>query len=532
MNMPFVLDRTSIVPMHKQLRDQIIYAIESGRLSGGQRMPSSRALAKDLRISRIVVVQCYESLTAMGYFTATTGSGSYVRREYLNDTVRSEAHSKDVTFDQKDEVAPMDANTPSSQFATALRECTYIDTGSVDLCELNYGAAPPQYLPTKIWRKILLNLLMKETKGIEYDSHPLGSLELRKSICNYVRRSRNVNCSPLQIAVFSSSQQSLAVLTRLILDNGDRIAVENPGFGHARKLVACTGAKMVPIDIDDEGMRIDQLRQMQTPPKVVYITPSHHDPSGITMSLQRRKDILDWAQEVDALIIEDDYDSEYRYGGHPLPSMQSLDSNGRVIYLANFWKTLFPLVTMGYLILPHRLIDSVSQAKACSDRTMPILEQRALAKIIASGALERHILKTKQAYTAQRQELIFSLTRNFARQLRLAKESAGMHLLFSLDSDLPEETILKLAHEAGISLLSTRSYYFHNPRKREFLVSFANLTRGEIGTKVFMFAASVKQAEQESIGDLIAAKVQGAQLAIFPQMSGLDFSAINAQIFQ
>ncbi len=524
MNMPFVIQRGSAVPMHQQLREQIIEAIETGRFAPGQKMPSSRVLSRELRLSRVVVVQCYDSLTSMGYLDATTGSGSYVRLKTteLTPLPTPPEHPQDAS----QYVESSSQKSLSSQLSMALRRCTYIDTGAIDMSELNYGAAPAQHLPTKSWKKLLLNLLKKDDQALQYDCHPLGSIELRDSICSYVRRARGVNCSPSQIAMFSSSQMSLSILMRLLLDKGDHVAVENPGFGHARKLASSCGAELVPIDVDEEGMRIDQLKQLETIPKLLYVTPSHHDPSGVVMSINRRKEILAWAEENNVLLIEDDYDSEYRYCGQPLPSIQSFDTHGHVIYLANFWKVLFPYVTMGYLILPPQLVGQVAQAKSCTDRAMPFLEQIALSKFISSGALEHHIHKTKRAFTVHRQELIFSIARNFGKKARMSKESAGMHLLFSLESEISEQTIMTLAHNAGIAIMSTRNYYFSKPRESEFLISFSNLKEGEIGPKMFMFAAMIKQAEQELIGDVLAVKVQEAQAAIFSHFSAPERGSI------
>lgn len=523
MNIPFEIQRVGAVPMHLQLRDQIIAAIEEGRLTPGQRMPSTRVLSNELKVSRVVVVQCYEALTSMGFIVTATGSGSYVRRVPVKTRIETAPLMQPV--EQSEQYVGSSHHSPSTQFAQALRQCTYIDTGAVDMSELNYGAASAEHLPSKIWRKIMLNLLLKNGDSIEFDSHPLGSGKLRESICGYIRRARGVNCSPSQIALFSSSQMSLSILFRLLLDEGDYVAVENPGFGHARKLVACCGAELLPIDIDDEGISVDQLRQSDVVPKIVYVTPSHHDPSGVVMSVKRRHELLEWAVEKNVLIIEDDYDSEYRYHGQRLPSIQSLDTHGRVIYLANFWKVLFPYVTMGYLILPPHLVGAVAQAKSCIDRAMPSLEQQVLSKFISSGALERHIHKTKQAYIVLRQELLFSLTRNFAKKVQLAKESSGMHILFSIDSEVTEAEIIKLAHNAGISLVTTRNFYFRKAKEREFLISFARLKKGEIAPRMFMFAASLKQAEQALLGDQLAKKVQQAQSAIFSKICTPAISA-------
>lgn len=514
MIIPFVLECHSKVPKHIQLREQIISAIDRGHLKPGQRMPSSRILACELGLSRIVVVQCYEALAAMSYLQSATGTGTFVTTRKMGlQAFPISADETSIAYGEQ----------KASQFANALRSSSYIDTGSVDLEELNFGAPIPQNLPLKQWRTIYRSILKDQDINLDYDSHPFGNLDLRGSIRDYVQRARGVNCSLSQVAVFSSSQQSLSLLFRVILDKKDRVVVENPGFGHARKLLESSGAEIVPVGLDEEGLRIDQLCNLETPPKVVYVTPSHHDPSGVVMTLNRRKQLLAWANEHNVVIIEDDYDSEFRYGGNTLPAIQSLDSNGLVIYLANFWKVLFPLSTLGFLILPKSLLMHVAQAKSSADRIMPYLEQKILTKMLATGALECHILKTKQIYAALRRELIYSMSCNFGKRVRIAKETSGMHLMFHLESALLDHSVVKAARDSGLGLVSMASYYFSKPVQGQFLISFSGLMKGELAPRVALFASLINEAESALLAD-------GAECRENSEADKGFLSAINEQV--
>jgi GntR family transcriptional regulator/MocR family aminotransferase len=251
------------------------------------------------------------------------------------------------------------------------------------------------------------------------------------------------------------------------------------------------GAQMVPIDVDESGMRIEDLKRSEVSCKFVYVAPTYHDPTGAAMSLERRKQLLQWARQSNSLVVEDAFDSDYRYFGQPLPSLQSLDENGDVLYIYSMWKTLYPLSAVGVLVVPYRLISLFERVKLLAERQLPALEHLALTDFITEGHLERHMKRVRAVYTKRRQALIHALSLQFRSSVKIPKQSAALHLMLRLQSDLPTEQIMASARESNLPLVSTELYYVENPRSDEFLVAFASLDEGEIDGNVARWAKSL-----------------------------------------
>jgi GntR family transcriptional regulator/MocR family aminotransferase len=324
---------------------------------------------------------------------------------------------------------------------------------------------------------------------LSYTSDPLGYAPLREAICGYLIRSRSVRCLPEQIIVFPGAQAALDLVCRMLVRQGDKAAVENPGFPGARRSLLMNGARLCPIDIDSNGLMVERLYELDAPVRLCYVTPSHHDPTGVVMSLPRRLELLNWAESHQAIIIEDDYDSEFRYGDKPVPSLQGLDEHDEVIYLSTFWKVLFPVVRLAYLVVPQRLVDAFQRAKSLTDRDFQLLEQRALADFINEGHLERHIRRTRAIYARRRVALVQALTRHFRKRLDISDISAGMHVLVHFPAEMSHEQVMQGAHKARVPLVSSRSHYFDGEGKpNEFLVGFAHANEEEIHAAIERFA--------------------------------------------
>jgi GntR family transcriptional regulator/MocR family aminotransferase len=345
-------------------------------------------------------------------------------------------------------------------------------------------------LPLAVWRKILVkNSRLLEETSLDYTGDAFGSIRLRKSISSYLRRARGVMCDWDQIAIFSGSQPALDLICRVLLDRNDWVAMEEPGYFGARRSFAVSGAKIIPVPVDEEGISVPFLRQLDTPPKLLFVTPSHQDPTGAMLSLRRRQELLTWAAEGGVLIIEDDNDCEYRHGGRTLPSLMAMDEKGSVIYLNTFWRTLSSLVRIGYMVVPRRLLAVFTFVKSIVERDFPVLEQAALAEFIEQGCLERHIHKSGALYRERWHALTHACTVHLKDSMALAKESGGMRVMARFDcSRFSNERIIEAACEADFPLFSSENYYIGAAPPGEFLIPFGQFDQATIARGVKAFA--------------------------------------------
>ncbi|HEY9869918.1 MAG TPA: PLP-dependent aminotransferase family protein [Candidatus Obscuribacterales bacterium] len=474
MDFPIILNPGMGPPLWKQLSCSLREAIEHGRLSPGDALPPTRHLAHLLGVSRDTVVRSYEELKAQGYVEAITGSGTFVRRRPVarvsgdsNENGRSTAWRQAESF-------------RLSQQAAALANLKLGEATSADQPALNFGAAPADLLPVRLWREILArHSNLRDPLRLDYSADVFGYRPLREAIASYLRRSKGLDCQADEIVVFTDSQHAHDLIARLVINPGDLVVMEDPGYGAARKLFQCYGATVCPIPVDEEGLVTSELESVRGHCKLIYVTPSHQDPTGAAMSMVRRKALLEWANRHGAVIIEDAFDSDYRYASQPMPALMKLDATGSVLYVYSFWKTLFPISTVGCIVLPPALASLFERSKLLTQRNFPIVEHYALTDFIAEGHLERHIRKTRAIYARRRQALIFALSRRLKSAVQFAKESAGLHALVRFDLKRDDETILRCASEAALPLASTQPYYVRQSRTGEFLVAFAALPESQ-----------------------------------------------------
>lgn len=468
MDFPINLNPELDIPLWKQLSEALCQAIESGRLSPGEPLPPTRHLAQLLNVSRDTVVRSYEELIGQGYLEATPGSGTFVRHR----------PSAGLSAARPEDESPAGHArawlTRLSAYGIKVMQFRHSGAESGDQPDLNFGAAPPDLLPSTKWRELLARRCnLQESARLLYEADSFGCRSLREALASYLRRSKAINCTSDQIALFSDSQHGLDMLARLLLNPGDVAVVEDPCYGGAREVFRAYGARLHPIPVDEQGLVTSELEGIEERPKLIYVTPSHQDPTGVVMSLERRQQLLAWARRRDVVIVEDAFDSDYRYGSEPMPALKGLDDTAAVLYLYSFWKILYPLSTAGCLVLPHAVTSVFEQAKLRTHRNFPVVEHYALADFIVEGHLERHIRKTRSIYTKRRQALMFALSRLFHTAVSYLKESAGLHLLVRFSLGIDDHTILKCAREAGLPLVSTSAYYLDEPVSGEFLIPFA-----------------------------------------------------------
>ena len=463
MRTPIVVDRRHAAPLHRQIYDQWRAGILSGRFMPGDRMPSSRELAVALRVSRATVATAYDQLMAEGYLDTQHGSGTFVCRDLPDVAVRpsgATAHAKSRALHPP---------IPVSAFASRLAPVKWRLPAGPRVINLSTDGPTFDQFPFAVWKRLVRRHLQALGPSLfQYAAHGAGHPALRDTLAAYLGRSRAVQCAADQIVVANGSQQALDLCARVLVDPGDEVAVEDPGYLGARELFTACGARVRPVPVDRDGLVISAL-----PPaaRLVYITPSHQFPLGVSMSLTRRLELVEWARTRGAVIVEDDYDSEYRYSGAPLPALQGLSAEANVVYVGTFSNVMFPGLRLGYLVLPPGLTEPFQRAKWLADRHTAHLEQAALADFIREGHMERHIRRMRRVYKRRREAFLEALARSFGDKATVTGEASGMHLVVRFE--VPG--VAARAARAGVHLVSTRGYYTGEAPEQEFIVRFTGL---------------------------------------------------------
>jgi GntR family transcriptional regulator/MocR family aminotransferase len=459
MRVPIAFDRASKVPIQRQIYDGWRRGILSGRFRRGDRVPSTRELATALSVSRAMVTAAFEQLIAEGYFESVHGSGTFISGELPDQPV---AHRTRRT-----------AATPSrlpvrlSRYASRLEANALRPSASASAVNLSKFGPDLDAFPFGLWRRLLTRHLRDVTPALfTHSEHGAGYAPLRQEIAAYVARSRAVTCDAGQVVIVNGSQQALDLCMRVLVDPGDEVALEDPGYAGTRHLAAAHGARIVAVGVTRDGLRIADLPGAA---RLVYVTPSHQFPTGVSMSVTRRLELIDWARPRGTVIVEDDYDSEYRYSGPPLPALQGLSDAVSVVYIGTFSNVMFPGLRIGYVILPPALVEPFTRAKWLADRYTTLLEQAALADFIREGHLERHIRRTRRLYKRRREALIESLDRQFGTDATVRGDSAGMHTLVRFAA----KDIRARADRNDVRILSADSHYMSRESPNEFVIGFA-----------------------------------------------------------
>jgi len=473
------------LPLHRQVYEELRQAILSGRLAPGQRLPSTRSLSQSLGISRSTVTQSYEQLLSEGYLEATMGSGTFVCDQLPDDLLDTAPI----------ELMPQGTNSslPLSAYGESLTDRSLFRLPEPEV-QINFSYGRPAFdnFPIDLWRKLLSRYCRSSANVLDYSNDSMGYRPLREAIASYLSRSRAVKCSTEQIIIIGGSQQGLDLITRLLINRGDWIAVEEPGYLGAQRAFLAQGACLFPVSVDQSGLVVSSLTTDITPNiKLIYVTPSHQFPTGAVLSLPRRLELLAWAQKSGAMIIEDDYDSEYRYGERPIPALQGLNQSNSVIYVGTFSKVLFPALRLGYLVLPDNLVDVFTRAKWLADRQSSLLEQYALTDFISEGHLERHIRRMRSLYNQRRQTLVHSLNYHFGERVKILGENAGMHLMIKIHTIFSDEEIVQRAALAGVGIAAAHPYYLKNSPGSEFVLGYADLDEQQIQEGVHRLAQTI-----------------------------------------
>jgi len=454
-------------PFFRQVYRGMRQAILNGTLHAGERLPSTRDLAEQLGISRTVVLLAYEQLLAEGFIAGRGGSGTYVSEGLARNAAQGPRRQAKVRLSRF-------GNAASGSMATVN---TPLPRPVAPRYNFIYGRSDLETFPFALWRRLLLRQARKgSTRQFDYGS-ALGNAELRAAICAHLRRARAVVCDPSEVIVVNGSQQGLDLVMRVLVERGDPVAIENPHYDGIREALRVAGARLRAVPVDREG--IDPAR-LPDDARMVFVTPSHQFPTGAILPLERRLALLQWARRRNAVIVEDDYDGEFHYGGRPLESLQGLDREGRIVYIGTFSRTVFPALRIGYLIAPPSLVGAFTAAKWLSDLHSATLEQQTLAEFITSGMYERHLRRLRKRNAARRAALLEAVEKYLGDRVTVTGEGAGAQVMLWPREKLSEETVSAEAAKKGVGIYGIAHCYLKKPSRPGFLLGYARLTEREI----------------------------------------------------
>jgi GntR family transcriptional regulator/MocR family aminotransferase len=427
---------------------QIRNAIGDGRLRPGDCLPASRDLAQSLKVSRTTVTVAYDRLAGEGFVVSRIGAGTYVNNQVVR-TPKENAKRRVKGSLQPRKV--WDSIGVSRAFDTPAR------------FDFRTGLPDASLFPHEIWRRLVVRALRSEAVAGGVYGDPAGHRGLREAIARHIGVSRSVQVSADDITITSGAQQSLDLIARALLEPGDRVAVEDPGYHPPRFLFQTLGAEVHGVPVDSEGIVVDQL---PAGARLVYVTPSHQYPLGVTLSLPRRIALLDWADHNNAAIVEDDYDSEFRFAGRPVEPLHTIDASGRVVYIGSFSKTLLPTLRLGFVATPPSCTAAVHKAKYLADWHTSMVLQVALAQFIEQGAFARHLRKVRRVYTERHETIVNILNSDFADELEVIPAVAGLHVTaLSRSASLDQiDTVTLRAAELGIQVQRLARFAFKDPR--------------------------------------------------------------------
>ena len=466
------LDRRRPSALSTQLYQGLRQAVLRGQIRRGERLPSTRWLARDLGISRNTVTSAYEQLLAEGYIEAKVGSGTCVARSLPEELLSAAG-------------GPVNVHKRRSRAHSLSRRGRLLSSRPVRV--LTVGGRPQPFasglpdlheFPFATWARLMARHWRRPGYNLVGYGDPAGYKPLREAIAAYVRGARAVRCETEQLVIVSGSQQALDISARLLLDPGDTALLEDPGYPGARVALAAAGARLLRLPVDHEGANIQLAADVRA--QVAFVTPSHHFPLGVTMTIARRLALLEWAERTGAWVLEDDYDSEYRYRGKPLPSLQGLDPGGRVVYIGSFSKTMFPSLRLGFLVLPPELVEAFRRARSVIDGHSPVTEQAVLADFITEGHFARHIRRMRALYEERQSALVEAAGRDLGGLLEVQPSDGGMHLVGWLPPGVDDVKAAERAQAGGVSVRPLSSCSVAKVRRGGLLLGYAALTIPQI----------------------------------------------------
>ena len=470
------IDRQAQKPLHKQIYDAYRLAVLNGSLRPGQRVPSTRLLSSELGVSRFPVLDAYSQLLAEGYFESRVGAGTIVCSSL------PERFTLSAPNNTRSVLSKSEPRTVARSASTIARNENV--PWALGLGAFGLGQVASDQFPHRIWSKLVARHCRKMGAESSHYGDQMGLPALRKTIASYLRTSRSVRCEAEQVMIVSGSQQALVITARVLLDPGTSVWVEEPGYRLARDAFALNQCNLVPIPVDKEGLNVAAGILRCRKARAAIVTPSHQFPLGVTMSAQRRLQLLDWAQNMGAWIIEDDYDSEYRYESSPIASLQGLDLNARVIYVGTFSKVLFPSLRLGYVVIPPDLVDSFLTVRRALDLGPPNFSQEVLTDFIGEGHFERHIRRMRILYCERRTILAESIEREFGSMVEVMGSDAGLHLTMKLPNEISDIQIAERAARQSLWIWPLSAAFFGQAPFPGFVLGFGSTAVADIPASV------------------------------------------------
>ena len=471
-------------PRYVQLYTYIRQCILEGMLMPNTRLPATRQLAQELKVSRTTVLQAYDHLIAEGYLEGKQGAGTYVRNQVSilrssekEHSGRGNIHTKDEEISGRGKVV--------TQLPEMWRRVGY------NLQAFRPGVPALWDFPFQTWFRIL----SQNAKSLNLDAYgygdPAGFLPLRTALAEYLALARGVYCQPEQIIIVGGTQQALYLIFQVLLDAGDTVWMEDPGYNGAKEAMALCGVKPIPIPVDEQGMDVGYAFANTAKSKMVYVTPSHQYPIGTVMSLERRLALLEWARANDCWILEDDYDSEYRYSGRPIAALQGIDQHHRVLYLGTFSKVLFPGLRIGYMIVPPELVKPIVRVKSIMDRGNSILEQATLNSFIRNGHFERHLRNMRSLYKERQEILCYWSSKLLEGSISIKKADTGLHVLGYLHQG-EGHVVSKLLKQKNVFAPALSGYTLEHHHEQALIFGYAPYNEGQIRKALEVIANTLK----------------------------------------
>ena len=468
------LDRSSATALHRQLYNQLREAILSGRLSAGTRLPSTRELANELGLARNTVLNAFDQLYAEGYLARRVGDGTYISNELPDDLLRVKRFNDVRRHSHR-------TGRSISKWGRAV--------SSISVSPGNYLGPPRPFrtgtpaldaFPYKLWGRLLAQRWKESARAIVPYGDSAGYLPLRQAIASYLSTTRGVRCVAEQVIITCGSLHALEIIARVILEPGDAAWIEDPGFLGARAALTAAGAQLIPVPVDADGLNLSLGMARCASPRLIYVTPSHQYPLGMTLSLSRRLELLRFAGKTGAWIVEDDYDSEFRYLGQPLAALQGLDTEQRVIYAGTFSKVLFPSVRLGYIIAPTDLVEAFVHARSVGGHQSQTLDQAVLADFISAGHFARHLRKMRKLYADRQQVLLKAARSELNGLLELKPSDAGMHAIGWLPEGVDDRAAARAALAGGVEVTPLSAYCIDAPTRGALRLGYTGYTSREI----------------------------------------------------
>lgn len=457
-----VLDPKATVPLYQQIYEQLRNQIIEGRLVKGMKLPSTRALASQLQVSRNTVEYAYLQLVSEGYAISRTGSG--FRVEALDPDSLLQLPQRNHSAAPPISAQPHLAAAPDEAF-----------------CDFRYGSLRPDSFPLRIWKRVAHKALAALTpEQMTAYSNPHGELALRGEILSHLAKTRGVICTAEQLIVSSGMESSLGLLCQLLGSHPTGVAIEDPGYPGAKAIFTNHGYPVLPVGLDLDGIRMDELADSGA--TLVYVTPSHQFPTGTVMPIKRRLQLLDWAARQDGLIIEDDYDGDLRYNTRPIPSIQSIDREGRVVYIGTFSKALAPSLRLNYMVLPLALLERLKQPFAMYQTSVPLFEQEVLYRFMHEGHWERHLRRMLLTNKKSHDLLIRAIERQMGDRVRIHGSQAGLHILLEVNNGMKEQQLIARANDAKVHVMPVSLFWTCRQRYSDnmVLLAFSRLSEAEI----------------------------------------------------